>query len=254
MKIFLASPPETAADAARTGLELAHLDYKLEDGRLWRIEGGGARGGLMVCELAGLAAESDARAAARDILAECSARDYGGVVLSLERAPNRSHIELARLTGAAAAERGMLFFSGERLALAAGLPSGAALIPASPDGGSLEARLREAAGLFGAERVALEIDVVMEDITPPSPPGAGRPLSRGELSALAARYCKKPQFSEYLCCNYFTYRAGASRHVILYDDLASVRAKLSLGASLDIGAAFLFYPRAADFASSLRGE
>jgi hypothetical protein len=252
MEIFLAAPPGWESSAPPSGFEIAHLDYKLEDSRLWRAAGGGARGGLMVCEIAGPAAVRDPLTTVRTILAECTARDYSGVVLDIEGAPDRTSAELARLISAAARDRGLRFFAAERLALAAGAPYGGVLIHTALSGGSLEARLRDATDLFGAGHAALEIDVIAEDFTLPAPRGEGRELSRSELSALAARHCQKPHFSEALCCNYFTYRDGTARHFILYDDLGSVRAKLSLGARLGIDAAFLFLPHAADFAFMLR--
>jgi hypothetical protein len=206
----------------------------------------------MVCDIASRAALRDPRAAARAIFAECVARDYGGVVLDLEGEPDGTRIELARLTGAEARNRGMRFFASERLALAAGAADCAALVPTALSGGSLETRLREAPGAAVGGRRALEIDIVREDFTLPAPRGEGRTLSAGDLASLAGRHCRTPCFSRELCCNYFTYRSRTARHIVLYDDLTSVRAKLSLGARLGLDAAFVFFPHASDFAANLR--
>ncbi|MDR1217150.1 MAG: hypothetical protein LBJ99_01030 [Oscillospiraceae bacterium] len=126
-----------------------------------------------------------------------------------------------------------------------------ALIPTAMSGGVLADRITEAVGRFGGDGVALEIDMVSEDFTLPAPRGEGRRVTADELTSLAVRYCRKAHFSDELCCGYFTYREGASRHVVLYDDLFSVRAKLSLAAGLGVVTAFLFYPQAAPFASRL---
>ncbi|MDR2665223.1 MAG: hypothetical protein LBC21_02955, partial [Oscillospiraceae bacterium] len=83
MNIFFAVPPDMEAEAGRAGIELAHMAYRQEGGHLCRAEAVPAytRGGVMVCDAAGLRPGDGARTLARGILAECAARGYTGVVL-----------------------------------------------------------------------------------------------------------------------------------------------------------------------------
>jgi hypothetical protein len=135
--------------------------------------------------------------------------------------------------------------------MAARAPGAVAVISTAMSGGSLSDRLAEAVSFFGRARLALEIEIIAEDFTLPAPRGESRSVSPDELSALASRHCRAAHFSNELCCGYFTYRDGASRHIVLYDDLASVKAKLSLGARLGISHALLPYPHAERFLPAL---
>jgi spore germination protein YaaH len=60
------------------------------------------------------------------------------------------------------------------------------------------------------------------------------------------RYGPKPFFSKELCTYYFTYRHNDEAHFVMYDNAASISAKLSLGKKLGIEEAFLLYPEIED--------
>ena len=117
------------------------------------------------------------------------------------------------------------------------------LIPTALSGGSLRQRLTEASEQYGADRVALDVELVRQDFFLPSPTGQGVPMTREELDKKMEALSPSVFFSNELCAHYFTYmspKTGA--HFVLFDDAGSIRKKLQLSRSLDIGYAVLSYP------------
>lgn len=113
------------------------------------------------------------------------------------------------------------------------------LLHTAMSGGSLRERLAEAVGRFGGDGVAVWLDRSAEDFLLPSPTGAGRALTREELSALRERRGGSVFFSPELCAHYFTYMEGSVGHFVLFDDAGSLRKKLQVAGEAGITTAYL---------------
>ena len=86
-----------------------------------------------------------------------------------------------------------------------------------------------------------------QDFFLPSPTGQGVPMTGEELEKKMEELSPSVFFSNELCAHYFTYmspKTGA--HFVLFDDAGSIRKKLQLARSLDIGYAVLSYPDTSD--------
>ena len=231
MKIILATPPEYSSMAAATGLDPAFMSYSYVNGRLrsapYRRSG---RGGVMHINLAGQMKSS----APDEIMRELDSRDLNGV--ALDTANECGSEATARLASMLDASGRTLYLPCER-----GVPECAvSLVCTGISGGSLEAMLREAVKLRGAERIALETELLRMDFSLPCPSGEGQvpePARFKKLLDGASVF-----FSEELCTNYFSYTEAGKVHFVLFDNAHSIRRKLSLAESLDISTAFLYYP------------
>ena len=138
-------------------------------------------------------------------------------------------------------------------ALWAGLSRRAVLFLSSAlSGGSLEGRLREAAGAWGPDRLALCLERRAEAFPLPAPTGEGRPLSREELEELLARREPAVFFSQALCAHYFTLpRRGGGAEFVLFDTAESLRRKRELARSLGIRRFLLLCPQTEDLLPAL---
>lgn len=231
--LILLTPPRGLARVGALGLTAAHRCYRLgPGGRLLRAGGGTARGGLLAVDDRGFDGRGDASALCRQLLRECAARGFGGIVCRFDgKTPFLTQV-VALLDSLSARQGVPLYipeFYGKHTRRARVMISGAL------SGGALKERLEESVARFGAPgRVALLLEPVREQFLLPSPTGAGRALSGEELSACLRERAPAVFFSEELCARYFTYMSGDSARFVLYDDADTVGKKLSLARRLGI--------------------
>lgn len=250
----LATPPGQLTAAGAWGLPLAHLAYRVGNGpHLFRANGPAApRGGLMVMDAPRFDGVGESAPFCNEVLRECAARKFTGVVCRFE-GPRRPLLgEMAAKLAELCAGRGMECFVSENCGLSA--PKARVLIPTALSGGSLRTRLEEARSRLGPGRAALWVERSAEDFLLPSPGGAGAPLTAEELARRREEHASSVFFSDELCAHYFTYMAGEQAHFVLFDDAGSIRKKLRVAGEVGISTAFLPYPAVADLLPELLGR
>ena len=181
MKLLLTAPPDQCRAALRFGLPVAHVAYRVGGGpHLFRASiPVSVRGGLMVIDNTGFDGRGEAGPFCQEVLRECMARGYDGILCDFEGHPLQVLAQAVRTLGELTKKRGWPLYVTE--AYAPFSDSAIALIPSALSGGSLQQRLQEAVERFGAARVALAVERVAEDFFLPSPTGQGMPLTREEL-------------------------------------------------------------------------
>ncbi len=243
-KRFLAVMPGSLTAAGRWGVPLAHLAYRMGEGpHLFRANSPAApRGGLMVIEEGGFHGEGDAEPFCGEVVRECAARKFGGVVCRFRGKPRTVLREVTNQLAALCRDRGLSLWVTEPYAAC----GAKVLLPSALSGGTLRGRLEEAVSRFGAGRLGLWLEKSAEDFTLPSPTGSGTPLSREELQRLREDKGGDVFFSPDLCAHYFTYMAGETGHFVLFDDAASLRQKLHTARDLGVGTFFFPYSELED--------
>jgi hypothetical protein len=244
--LILAAPPEYIRRAAETHRPVAHMIYRIGRGyHLFRAQNAViAGGGLMVVDTDGYTGGGPMAVLVSEILNECEKNAYTGIVLDIGSASPRPLAPLAGYLGLEARERGLDVFVPQSLADAgSGL---IVLLPSALSGGTLHDHIADAQSLYGAERVALEIERVRMDFTLPAASGTGRALSENDLKLLMEQYNTRSFLSRDLCAYYFTYQDRKGTHIVLYDNAASIRRKLQVASALGVRHAFVFYPHVAD--------
>ena len=246
MQLILAAPPEDVTAAQAHGLTLAHMAYRVGGGpHLFRSNQPiPARGGLMYIDDGGFDGRGTPDAFCQEVVRECAARGFGGVICAFDRKLPLLSAVVEQL-GPMLARQGRSFYVSEPYGRCTA--TGRVLIPTALSGGSLRQRLGEAVERYGAGRVALAVERTAADFFLPSPDGQGRPLTREELKARLEERSPSVFFSDELCARYFTYmnrQSGA--HFVLFDDAGTIRKKLRLAGALGIGRALLCYPEVAD--------
>ena len=246
MQLILAAPPEDVTAAQAHGLTLAHMAYRVGGGpHLFRSNQPiPARGGLMYIDDGGFDGRGTPDAFCQEVVRECAARGFGGVVCAFDRKLPLLSAVVEQL-GPMLVRQGRSFYVSEPYGRCTA--TGRVLIPTALSGGSLRQRLGEAAERYGAGRVALAVERTAADFFLPSPDGQGRPLTREELKARLEERSPSVFFSDELCARYFTYmnrQSGA--HFVLFDDAGSIRKKLRLAEVLGIDRALLCWPEVSD--------
>ena len=246
MQLILAAPPEDVTAAQAHGLTLAHMAYRVGGGpHLFRSNQPiPARGGLMYIDDGGFDGRGTPDAFCQEVVRECAARGFGGVICAFDRKLPLLSAVVEQL-GPMLVRQGRSFYVSEPYGRCTA--TGRVLIPTALSGGSLRQRLGEAVERYGAGRVALAVERTAADFFLPSPDGQGRPLTREELKARLEERSPSVFFSDELCARYFTYmnrQSGA--HFVLFDDAGSIRKKLRLAEALGIDRALLCYPEVSD--------
>ena len=246
MQLILAAPPEDVTAAQAHGLTLAHMAYRVGGGpHLFRSsQPNPPRGGLMYIDDGGFDGRGTPDAFCQEVVRECAARGFGGVVCAFDRKLPLLSAVVEQL-GPMLVRQGRSFYVSEPYGRCTA--TGRVLIPTALSGGSLRQRLGEAAERYGAGRVALAVERTAADFFLPSPDGQGRPLTREELKARLEERSPSVFFSDELCARYFTYmnrQSGA--HFVLFDDAGSIRKKLRLAEVLGIDRALLCWPEVSD--------
>ena len=246
MQLILAAPPEDVTAAQAHGLTLAHMAYRVGGGpHLFRSsQPNPPRGGLMYIDDGGFDGRGTPDAFCQEVVRECAARGFGGVICAFDRKLPLLSAVVEQL-GPMLVRQGRSFYVSEPYGRCTA--TGRVLIPTALSGGSLRQRLSEAAERYGAGRVALAVERTAADFFLPSPDGQGRPLTREELKARLEERSPSVFFSDELCARYFTYmnrQNGA--HFVLFDDAGSIRKKLRLAEALGIDRALLCWPEVSD--------
>jgi len=237
LELITIHTPESVGAAASLPGKSAFMIYRTDaEGRLTRAEGVSVpRGSLM-----GVFLERASSSLAADVLAEAESAGASGVLFDAEGALSPEASAAVRRC----AEKLPVYLPA---ALKADAPGAYRLVETAVTGGSLRKKLLDAVAAVGSARVFLDIERLRMDFTLPHQSERGRSLTPEALRALYARRAAGPHFSPDLCAWYFRCRDGAGTRFVLYDDLYSVRQKLSLASSLGIGGAFLYYRETEDF-------
>ena len=252
-QLILAVPPEDVTAAQSYGLTLAHVAYRVGGGpHLFRSNLPiPVRGGLMYIDDSGFDGRGTPDTFCQEVVRECSARGFGGIICAFDRNLPLLAAIVAQL-GPMLARQSRSFYVSEPYGRHTA--TGRVLIPTALSGGSLRQRLSEAAERYGTGRVALAVERSAEDFFLPSPNGQGRPLTREELAAKRQELSPSIFFSDELCARYFTYmnrQSGA--HFVLFDDAGSIRKKLRLAEAMGIDRALFFYPEVSDLLPDILG-
>ena len=245
--LILTAPPADSRAALRFGLPVAHMAYRAGGGpHLFRANiPVSIRGGLMAMDSVGFDGRGEADGFCSEVMRECSARGFDGIVCDFEGRSIPLLGNIVRTLGELTARRGWPLYVPE--AYAPFSDKTRILISSALSGGSLRQRLEDAAGQYGADRIALAVERVAEDFFLPSPTGQGMPLTREELKQRMEERSPSVFFSNELCAHYFTYMSKQNgAHFVLFDDAGSIRKKLQLARSLDIDRAVLSYPDTAE--------
>lgn len=234
--LILTTPPDLLAQARETGLTLGHMAYRV--GRGPHLFRSGVpvplRGGLMVVDSLGFDGQGDPGVLCQEILRECTARGFRGVICDFRGRPlpllERALTTLDRMLS----RKGLTLHVPESYGLC--VQTARVLIPSALSGGSLSQRLEEAALRFGSpDRITLAVQRVAEDFFLPSPTGRGQPLTREELTRKIKERAPSIFFSNELCARYFTYMCRESgAHFVLFDDERSICQKLQVAQRLGI--------------------
>lgn len=143
LRLLLAVPSDAVQSAARYGLPMAHVAYRVGKG-LHLLRAGlpiTVRGGLMLIDGGGYSGPGDPEVFCREVLGECSARGFDGLVCDFEGEPVRPLAVTVQRLGQLLGRRGWPLYLHEGYARFA--PSGIVLIPSALSGGSLAGRLEE---------------------------------------------------------------------------------------------------------------
>ena len=160
MKLLLTAPPDQCRAALRFGLPVAHVAYRVGGGpHLFRASiPVSVRGGLMVIDNTGFDGRGEAGPFCQEVLRECMARGYDGILCDFEGHPLQVLAQAVRTLGELTKKRGWPLYVTE--AYAPFSDFAIALIPSALSGGSLQQRLQEAVERFGAARVALAVELL----------------------------------------------------------------------------------------------
>jgi len=201
------------------------------------------RGGVMVVADGGYTGDGDTSVLTGEIMREYGNRGFEGILLDFG-APSPSLHAAASMLSMRLGRVGGTLYLPERYAQDSDWCK--VLIPTALSGGSLSARLREAASFYGAQRIALEIERVRMDFRLPAYDGEGTRLTAEAFARLTALHKQQAYFSQELCAYYFTFKDKDGSHFVVYDDAGSIRKKLYLAERLDIKDAVLLYPEISD--------
>ena len=213
---------ETAARGF--GCTLAHMDYAIKNGRLFRECEPCSKGLLVLHVDSGAAVPDDARFFARQLAGECSKFGFRGVIADIEGECSPKYAAFLRQVSAELLRYDLSFTV--PMEYAASVPEGCFIkIPGAVSGGSFCELLDECVKKWGAGRLIMELEVSCERFALPCT--CSERISRRELDELNGAYLPMSFFSHDLQTNYFTYVDGGKRlNCVFYDDLGSLRSRM----------------------------
>ena len=205
---------------AQQGAILAHMAYRIDaQQRLTRLGGAmPASGGLLYLAIE-TPLRGNAEALTAQLLRECAARRYQGVVADLPDGCAGWAQALER----ALTQRQLTLYLPEQHAIA--VPRARVLVSTAISGGTLRERLESAVRRYGAERTVAALERRAEDFPLPCRTGCGRALTAEELIQLRRKVQANVYWSPELCARYFTYVQEQRPHFVLFDDRETMRAK-----------------------------
>lgn len=244
LSLFLAHAPTTNPPSLPRSFTPVPMAYQAApDGQLLRA-GQGALPAGCVLMVGGVAPASPAGLDwfCRQVLAECQAQQAAGVLANW--AETADGFALAQRLAGSLSEHGLSFIVPEAFAGASSVAQ--VLISSQLSGGTLRGRIREALERYGS-RVVLALECSPCAFVLPCPDGQGTTLTLPELRKRFARHRCRAWFSEDFYCQYATYRETEQLHLILYDNAASVQAKLDLAAELGLAGALVCWEEISGF-------
>ena len=253
-ELILTAPPSDSRAALRFGLPVAHAAYRVGGGpHLFRANLPlPVRGGLMAVDCAGFDGRGERGPFCQEVLRECSARGFNGVLCDFEGRPLPLLVQIIQELEEMLEKRGWPLYIPEEYGPYT--TTARVLISSALSGGSLAQRLSEAQARYGG-RTVLAVERVAEDFFLPSLDGQGRPLSREQLSDMLMQRSPSVFFSTELCAHYFTYMSRENgAHFVLFDDAGSIRKKLLLARNMGIRQAVLAYPQVDDLLEEILRE
>lgn len=186
----------------------------------------------MVLDCSGFDGAGDAAPFCREVVQECRARNFSGVICDFEGGPLPFLAGLLHQLEQACLRAGLDLLVPE--SYAPHTEKARVLVSSALSGGSLVQRLEEARDRFGG-RTVLALQRTAEDFFLPSPSGCGEPLSREELHRRMDRLRPAVFFSRELCARYFTYMSRDSgAHFVLFDDAQTMAKKVEIARQLSI--------------------
>ena len=226
--VLITLPPQQLRSLQGWDVIPAHLAYRVGRGPHLLRAGCAVplKGGVMVLDNRGFDGMGPTVPFCQEVVRECLARGFTGLVLDFEgRLPPLE--QMAAQLDHGFARRGWKLYVPEAYGHCA--PQAKVMISSALSGGSLSGRLEEAKERFGRDRVVLALEKTAEDFFLPSPSGSGVPLRREQLHDLMARLHPSVFFSRELCARYFTYMSRESgAHFVLFDDGDTLRCKLDV--------------------------
>ena len=250
-RFLIFAPPHLLGELRGRPVTVCHLAYRMGEGPHLLAAGlpAALRGGLMAVT-GPIPAGGQTGSFLREIMGECRARGFSGVVLDPEGEPTPFFSQLLRELEDSLAARDLALYVPEEYGES--VQRAGVLIPTALSGGSLELRLRQAAERFGRERTAAALQRASEDFALPALNGCGRALSPGELEKLRAERGQAVFFSPELCARYFTYTDGEGRpHFVLFDDGETMARKAETARRAGLGQLAAAWPEIRDGAAQL---
>lgn len=229
--ILAATPAQEGQLTREPHGSVAHMAYRVESGpRLMRLNQKlPGQGGLLYFSMEPAINCRNMDAFCIQVLRECAARRFQGVIADLPR----GYDALAEQLHRGLTQRRLSLYVPEYYHDQA--PNARVLVSTAISGGSLRGRLEEAMKRYGPERTVAALERVAEDFIPPARDGSGTPLSPQALSELRQLLRPNIYWSPELCARYFTYfQPGGRAHFILFDDPETLRAKLRLAGEVGI--------------------
>ncbi len=252
LTLILSTPPSRLREVQGFSLPIAHMAYRIGCGPhlLCSARPNLLREGLMVVDDRGFDGGGKPDLFCREVLQECTARRFSGVICDWEAQPSPSRVRILEQLCAVCHRRGLPCYVPE--SYGPSIPQARVLLSSALSGGTLSQRLEEAAQRFGRERVTLAIERTASDFSLPALHGMGQELSPEELEDLRKRLSPSIFFSAELCAQYFTYHAPRTGpHFVLFDNGPSIRQKLIVASKHKITSALLAYPQVEDLIEDL---
>lgn len=223
MKLLLTAPPDQCRAALRFGLPVAHVAYRMGGGpHLFRASiPVSVRGGLMVIDNTGFDGRGEAGPFCQEVLRECMARGYDGILCDFEGHPLQVLAQAVRTLGELTKKRGWPLYVTE--AYAPFSDSAIALIPSALSGGSLQQRLQEAVERFGAARVAWRWSGWRRTSFSPPPPARGCPHPGGAAPAAGGTGSVGVLLQRAVRPLLHLHVPAERAHFVLFDDAGSIR-------------------------------
>lgn len=244
-RFFLSSPPDTAQEASREG-PVSLMAYRV--GRSFRLQRSWntpVRAELMDVDCATLTGFGPHGALTAELTRECRRMGYRGIVLDLPR-PTAQLTALCALLYDEMSRQGLRLYVPQRYAAAC--PGAKIVLPAQNLSGTYEGRVRDLVARYGSGNVALELERVHTDFALPSRAGLGSVTSNPRLVP------DRTFYSPELHANYQSRLQDGRAHLVIWDDLNSLRNKIDTARGLGVTEFFLYYPHVIDILPELKAK